>query len=86
MLQRNIVFFILGLVKESLSFFTIEFSREFFQFRFRLVEPRKTSYAFNDDETTMDEILRIFKTYDSRKRPHIGKTLNVTGSVSYQIN
>ena len=30
----------------------------------------------------MNEIIRIFEAYDSRIRPHIDKTLNITGSVS----
>ena len=41
----------------------------------------KKSNAFNDDEATMNEILRIFETYDSRLRPHMDKTLDITGSV-----
>ena len=41
----------------------------------------KKSNAFNDDEATMSEILRIFETYDARLRPHMDQTLNITGSV-----
>ena len=39
------------------------------------------SDAFNNDEATMNEIFRIFETYDARMRPHMGQTLNITGSV-----
>ena len=39
------------------------------------------SDAFNNDEATMNEIFRIFETYDPRMRPHMGQTLNITGSV-----
>ena len=39
------------------------------------------SDAFNNDEATMNEIFKIFETYDARMRPHMGQTLNITGSV-----
>ena len=47
-----------------------------------IFEIKKVSNAdFNNDEKTMFEIFRIFENYNSRLRPQIGKTLNVTGFV-----
>ena len=42
---------------------------------------QKLILGYNDDGATMDEIFRIFESYESRKRPYIGKQMNVTGSV-----
>jgi len=51
-----------------------------------IFEIKKVSNAdFNNDEKTMFEIFRIFENYNSRLRPQIGKTLNVTGFVCNKL-